>query len=51
MLQNSTNFSGDDMHACIVDYANLNHNISTILSEALDEVLDIEREVFQMKIK
>ena len=43
--------SKDDMHTWTIHYVNLNHNIYVSLYEAHDELLDIEREVFQMKIK
>ena len=50
-FDNLINFSGDDMHMWIVHYVNINHNIFFNLSEDHDELLDIERELFQMKIK
>ena len=50
-FDNLVDLSRDDMRTWTVDYVNFNHNIFVILSKACDKVLDIEREVFQMKIK
>ena len=38
-----SDFLGDDMHTWTIGYVNINHNIYVSLSEARDEVLDIER--------
>ena len=34
-----------------MDYVNLNNNISLIICEAWEEVIEIEKETFEMKIK
>lgn len=34
-----------------MDYGNLNNNISIIFCESQEEVIDIEKEIFEMKTK
>ena len=46
-----SNFSRDNMRTWIVDYINLNHNVYVRISEAHDDLLEIEKEEFEMKIK
>ena len=46
-----SDFSRDNMRTWTIDYLNLNHNISVSILEAHDDLLEIERDVFQMKIK
>lgn len=44
-------FFKDNIKAWTIDYINLNNNISTIVCEARKEVIEIDKEIFEMKIK
>lgn len=46
-----TYFSEENIKAWIVDYVNLNNNISIIFCEAQKEIIEIEKEIFEMNIK
>lgn len=43
--------SRDNMYTWILYYVNLNHNVSISISEARDDLLEIEKEASEMKIK
>ena len=44
-------FSRNNMRTWIVDYLNLNHNVFVIFFEVPEDLLEIEKDEFQMKIK
>ena len=46
-----TNFSMEIIKAQAVDYVDLNNNISIIVNEAQEEIMEIENKIFEMKIK
>lgn len=46
-----SDLSKDNMRTWTVDYVNLNHNVSVSIFEARDDLLEIEKEAFEMKIK
>ena len=39
------------MHTCTIDYANLNNNIPISFFVACENLIQVEREIFEMKIK
>ena len=50
-FDSKSNLSGDNMCTWIVDYVNLNHNVSISISKARDDLIQIKKRVFEMKIK
>ena len=46
-----TNFYEENIRAWTIDYLNFNNNISIIVNEAHKEVLEIEKEISEMKSK
>lgn len=44
-------FYGDNMHMWTIDYVNLNHNVYVSISKARVELLEIEKEAFEIKLK
>lgn len=44
-------FSEENIKTWTVSYVNLNNNILNNVIEAREELIDIERELFEMKIK
>ena len=45
-----SNFSEESIKTLTIDYVNLNNNISVIVNEAQEEIIEIEMEIFEMKI-
>ena len=50
-FDNLSYFSKESIKTWKVDYVNLNNNILIKVNEALEEILEIEKEIFEMKIK
>ena len=43
-------FSQDKMRTWTIDYANLNNNISISIDEDYENLIEIEKEIFEMKL-
>ena len=50
-LDDLSYFSKDNIHIWIVDYVNLNNNVYVNISEVHDNLNQVEKEIFEMKIK
>ena len=50
-FKNLLDFYEDNIQTWTVDYVNLNNNISIIVCESHDDLIEIEKEIFEMKIK
>ena len=50
-FHNMSCFSKDNIRTWTMDYINLNKNIFVIVCEAYDELIEIEKEFFEMKIR
>lgn len=50
-FDNLFDFSGDNMCIWTIEYVNHNHNIFGNIYESWDDLLEIEKEVFQIKFR
>jgi hypothetical protein len=46
-----SDFSEENMHTWIVGYVNLNNNFFFNMSETRENLIQVEREIFEIKIK
>ena len=50
-FNNMSYFFEDSMGTWTVDYVNLNNNIFVTIDEACDDLIEVEKEIFEMEIK
>lgn len=50
-FDNLFDFSKGNIRMWTMDYANLNNNIYVFICEVHDELIEIEKQIFEMKIK